>query len=361
MAAGVVGAQRERAVTHDAPRGGIVAAEVGVGRRERQAPPGRQEPPPDHRCRCVGHRLLLVVGSGRDPSIAAALRWALDQPPANTHHRVWVRGGTSSEPSWSDPQVPRTVRGITNWRDVDAPRGRDKVQALVASFGDCCFLEEVLVIAHGGTLGLYRGLPTQLPRLVGHRVIRKLTIFACSSAEQVHPGFGGFGRHYPTLAGIVAQRRCPCGCDLDACDDAALDPDGGHPSGYRCPADGDSGKLLLAAWYAHGNGFRTSKLGLDPRTPDQPLTSPDGRLREVTVAPDGSGGFTTTATVVANPAVLDGVRVREDRNLRSGDDARFDDEGRRLAPHPATPRPPGRYQGPQRCDHDPGGCLPDTP
>jgi hypothetical protein len=61
-------------------------------------------------CHCVGHRLIVIIGSKKDPSVDAALAWALRQ--TNVEHRIFFPATSSSnDPSYvaradRNPQYP---------------------------------------------------------------------------------------------------------------------------------------------------------------------------------------------------------------------------------------------------------------
>src|SRR5215471_16290968 len=101
-------------------------------------------------------------------------------------------------------------------------------------------------------------------------------------------------------------------------------PDGSHPANYRCPGQDDCNRAYFAGWYDDPRpGGKTwtlpAKLGLDnsPASGGQPLTSPDGKMREVTVCnvPGGKRRYPITVKVVSNPDVFAGLKVRADTGL----------------------------------------------
>lgn len=344
------------------------AAQVMALEREQVELEAEEEPiplrGPRPRHHCQGHRLVLVLGKQTDPTIRSVLRWLLLQPPRAIHHRLWVRASSGASASWTDPQVPRLRKGKAVWGSVERlKRGRKKLSralSLARSFDDCCFLEEVLVLAHGSTWGLYRELPRKLPGLLGGRPIRRLVLFSCGSADEIYPGFLGQGRHFGPLCGMVAPARCPCGCTIARCDSACLDPDGRAPHGYRCPDETDTGELLLAGWYARtAGGFRAARLGFDPDHPTRPLSSPDGRLRRVAVTRQRDRGHAAESSLVSEPRVFSDLVLRADGLLKSSSDTTFFDEQKRLRPSEAVlPKTRAIYTGPTAPPGAPG-CLED--
>lgn len=167
-------------------------------------------------------------------------------------------------------------------------------------------------------------------------------------------------------------------CDLALCDGRCHDPDGNRRPGYRCPDITDCTTIFAAAWYEHrlgsGNDINVpSKLGINlaPTNNGQPLTSPDGRMREVTICASETAGSTAAnpqyeysaeVHLVTNPTVFDGLSVQADAGLKeyrpsSSDNINTDWRLRRATARPETNPVP--YNGPQAC---PGldGCIPDA-
>jgi hypothetical protein len=107
-------------------------------------------------------------------------------------------------------------------------------------------------------------------------------------------------------------------------------------------------------------GDRAAKLGIDPSDARSPLSSPDGRLRRITVAADGS---VTADYVDPGVEVFDGKRSKQDGNLASGSTAKVNPD-RFLAPSrtqdPKNYDPEKNpYKGPRCCGAG-EGCQPNA-
>ncbi len=323
-------------------------------------------PRPDRRaegCHCRGERLAMIIGNGQNRTITAARHWLRELPEVG--RKAWFSSAASGTASMNSPYVPSG----TDWTRFERqPGASGNTAQWAATFGDFCFFEEMLIMAHGSQIGLLRDLLATLPTVIGGRAVRKLTLWVCESSHTIYPANPNNLHYYERLCGLVAPRPCPCGCDLARCTAKAIHPDGSHPAGYRCPAADECATLYLAAWYPHlrpgGNTWTLpSTLGLDlaPSNGGEPLTSPDGRVREVRVCPGAPGRFAITARVVSGATVFAVLQVRADTGLYDTNPQNTDriQPNRRLrdadARLPATPTP---YGGPIACATL-DGCLRD--
>lgn len=317
-------------------------------------------------CHCRGERLVMIIGNARDRTIAAAKQWV--RRLTNVGRSVWFSSAAGATASMNSPYI---LSGNDWARFQPQPGSNGNTAQWAATFQDFCFFEEIMVMAHGSQVGLWRDLLTTLATVIYGRSVRKLTLWVCESSHAIYPGNPNNQRYYERLCGLVTPRKCPCGCDLALCSAKAIHPDGDHPPGYRCPAADECTTLYFAAWYEHPRPGGTtwtlpSKLGLDlaPTNNGQPLTSPDGRVRKVTICPGAAAGsFTITARVMSGADVFAGFRVRTDTGLYEtnphySDRIQPDRRLRDAAPRPpATPIP---YSGPTACATL-DGCLREGP
>jgi len=268
-------------------------------------PPNRREP---RHCHCAGHRAILVFGSSSDPTIKAALTWTLAR--TNVQHKVYYTNATAD-----NPKVPKPANN--GWIGVRTPGGQvGKTSDLGQQISDCCFFEEILVMAHGSHAGLNKFLSKTLGQLIQTRPVRKLSVWTCKTATDLFPNDGTNRKYYEKICGLLQPKACPCNCDLNLCDGRCLDPDGAARPGYKCPSTAETSKLYLAAWQDVTTGGNTrhiaAKLGIVPGAPGgQVFTSPDGRVREVTISADGR----SVMNLVTGADVFAGIRVRADPGL----------------------------------------------
>ena len=289
-------------------------------------------------CHCAGHRVIFVFGSDSNATIAAALAWTLAR--ANVQHKVYY-----TRASGDNPQVPNAARN--GWDGVRRPNGTTgKTKDLGQQIKDCCFFEEILVMAHGSHPGLKKFLSETLGHFIQTRPVRKLTVWACETAADIFPNDRSGRHYYEKICGLIQPRACPCNCDLALCDGRCVDPDGATRAGYKCPSVEEKSKLYLAAWEDRVVGGNTryvaAKLGLVPNDPGGDVfTSPDGRLREVTISADGS----TEIDVDTGFNVFAGVTVRADDGLKHPDPGRANSLNREWRETPAPAMPPRTLHG----------------
>ena len=105
-----------------------------------------------------------------------------------------------------------------------------------------------------------------------------------------------------------------------------IDPDGATRAGYKCPSVEEKSKLYLAAWEDRVVGGNTryvaAKLGLVPNDPGgHVFTSPDGRLREITVSANGTTaidvdtGFEVFAGITCARTTVSSIQTQAARTL----------------------------------------------
>ncbi len=317
------------------------------------------DPPAEPAHHCQGGRLLVIVGDFANPTIQASLRWA-ETLQARDHHLhllAYPTGGSNKDASWSIPHVPPPA-GFVPTRASDIwPRYRSgdrngNLPDLVATWRDCCYFEEVMFMFHGGQSGAFRGLIENLPKMLEGRPVRKFVLWSCESTDAFYPGRGGAGgeRNYRNIAHLVRPRACPCACRAGVC--SARGPRGERTT---CPT-ADQPSVILASALVDG---KAAKLGLAPGNA-QPLTTPTGELRRITVAPTGE---VTAEIMPEGTPVFAGLRSRADRELAAGSNTRVDVDRilqpvTAQAPRGTNPaRDPNPYSGP-RCCANGEGCIP---
>lgn len=296
--------------------------------------------------KCVGHRLMIIIGNNRteggkpvDRTIHATANWARELK--NVNHKVlfFKRGGsdikltnplvpgievkkvkitgtrktrTKTKPGW----IPYTYE-MTKGKKTKIKKGKSKDYGQ-KELEDCCFLEEVIVLSHGSKASSHiaKRVIKMLPELTGGRRIRKLTLWLCSTSHYLHPdAVGQFRTYYSELCELMAPRRCPCNCEPGLCQNVCEDPEGKHPNGYKCPGADDPGTIYMAAWHQQKKGGKNkthaSKLYINPDDPTNPLASPNGSIRVVTVSSTKDGGWTATTDVKHGINVFGDIEVDE--------------------------------------------------
>lgn len=271
----------------------------------------------DHRVSVQADGSKLITPA--DPPIFAAREWALRQVAAaagKRHlHAVAYAAPSGDINDLRRPGLPVAARAGAPRRlatptgaialpdpgyDFAAPPRPLAVEQTVP--GDCCWFSEVMIITHGTQPGMLRFLQRTLPQLTRFRPIDTLTYWACRTVSKPWLQPGGDG-DFEKLMWLYRPRRCPCGCDPVTPHCNGFDPDG---MARACP-DGSRPTRFVAAGHYKGNAV---KLGLDPGDVDHPFTTPDGRLREVRIAPDGS----TSDGMVQGVAVF-GAGIKPDPTL----------------------------------------------
>lgn len=320
------------------------------------------EPSP---CHCQGGRLLIIVGafdgkdpensdpkkgSKSDPTIAASLKWARELAAREGRHIHAVGYRAESEndsPLMGSPYLLQTGEWKRFTKGRKTMGGKGLSRGLAKEWGDCCYFDEVMIMLHGGQ-NAWPQLITHLPLLLDQKPVKKLVIWTCRSSRKFFPTDGGEQKFYQRVLGIVAPKSCPCQCDGARC--VARDADGGGR--LQCPSARD--KVTVFASYMVEE--KSVKLGLDPRdTERRTLTSPDGRLREITVHPDGKITARAVDAAAQRIELFAGERVKPDANLLTGKSDRLD--GTKLLGDSKTV-PPSKtkeaYSGPKCCSEKEG-------
>lgn len=308
---------------------------------------------------CQGGRLLVIVGDFANPMIQISLRWAetLQAQDHHLHLLAYPTGGSNKDAAWSIPHVPPPAGYVPRRASDIWPRyrtgDRDRnLSDLVASWRDCCYFEEVMFMFHGGQSGAFRGLIENLPKMLEGRPVRKFVLWSCESTDDFYPGRGGAGgeRNYRNIAHLVRPRACPCACRDGVC--TARGPRGERAT---CPTAQEPSTILASALV---NG-KAAKLGLSPHD-TQPLTTPTGELRRITVTPDGE---VRAEIAPAGTPVFDGLGSGVNRDLAAGSNTRVDAD-RLLQPVTTQPprgenpnRNPHPFSGPRCCSNG-EGCIP---
>jgi hypothetical protein len=216
------------------------------------------------RCHCQGHRAIVVIGNANDRSIAGALTWALGRA---VEHRLFYPAG-SGDPRMLKPQVPNAANN--GWVDYKpAPAPSTKARAVGITCKECCYLEEVLVIAHGHQQGLWRALVNCLPDVTRGKPMKRLVLWVCSSAAEVYPHNANNQHLFENLVFLAGPPvSCPCGCDPALCNAWNAKK---TKQNLKCPHSGECTELVAAGWYQSGATNRAAKLGLDPNDGKAPF------------------------------------------------------------------------------------------
>jgi len=368
----------------------------------RKAPKSRQQerppyPPPrqphagedqvttnrgDKHCHCQGHRLAIVIGPSSDDAIKEAVAWV--QSLSSVQHKLFFdTKSIKKQPAFDKPQIIGKDKVVPF-----AVTTNDAVKEFLdKECKDCCHWDEVALICHGGQKNIWYALLKNLASLLGDRPLRKFVLWMCKSALEFcpkHPidleGRKPDGKPdklkeinlFEQITYLLQPKNCSaaarCGCKHDNC--VCLNADGqGVPA--HCPDGTEAVKLLCAAWYSvtlqDGDTVisRPAPLGLQQTTQGgYELTSPDGRLRDVTIAPDGS---VTTAKPGPSNDVFAGTPLKKNENLGDGDvestkgSLSAKDRRKATTVEAPSPDPTPKYDGPKRCDDTDGeGCQPDA-
>lgn len=355
-------------------------------------------------CHCQGSRLLVLMGpmgfkteSGSgvithdaatglrlvmDEAMYVAQKWALSfyqqqrAAKAHIHMLRYDSDGPGAPSATSTPKLPVDQAGPQedvalapgkaktfpqtpySWRPVNEP-----IRSLDHTLPDCCcFFTEVMLICHGhqGAIGSF--VTETLARIMAGRPAEKFVLWSCKSSLLFSPNEAD--HLYQKMAWVFRPRACPCGCDCQVC--KAFDPD---CKKRHCP-DGTKPTTILTSGAFHGTPVG---LGLNPDSTTNPFTSPDGRLRVITIQPDGTTAPDHQVTADLSPAnqevdVFGGAKTAEDATLtpsgaanpNPGAEATY----RRTTLKDSSVEPPRNpyqgYSGPtlNPCDCDPtDGCL----
>lgn len=297
-------------------------------------------------CHCQGSRLLVLIGPLRkktdaqdrplkdgatgaflveDATMYLAQHWALDfyaaQRAKGAHiHMLGYDAPSGAVNNAKRPMLPKNVAGLaetvklhgqatplaaTNWSW--SVEDEDYLDTTIPSC--CCFFAEVMVIFHGHQAGAYTFIEKTLSQVLAGRPVEKLVLWTCTSSDRFSPT--QTNNAYQHIAWLVRPKECGCGCVVASCN--AFDPD---CKARHCP-DGHSPTTILTSGEANG---KAAKLGIDPAAAN-PLSSPDGRLREITVQPDGTtapGAQVTAGMGPAGATFFDGLTCGADPALVPG-------------------------------------------
>jgi hypothetical protein len=253
------------------------------------------------RCHCQGGRLLIIIGPASDLAIAAARQWAT--ATAIKHlHKMAFEVATDHTPTLINPLIPDAA---SRWVEFQRGDHRGAVENLSKTFRDCCFFEEVVLIAHGHQTGLFYALEDFLPQILD-RPVGKLVIWCCGGTRETFPFTSG-PRHksFLHICNLVKPEiRCPCGCHHQAC--RAWNAD--HTIVEKCPvSENATVRVLSAGYYDSGGKSYPSPLSIDPTQPGSPFGAPEGRLiaSSVTRDPTNPNDSVVTCTDLTGQEVFD--------------------------------------------------------
>lgn len=249
---------------------------------------------------CQGGRLVMIIGDFKNKTIAASLRWAQGLKGDNLYRMAYDTGSSGKEPEMRYPHVPPgTTRGDgsevpagAGWPRFETKAGENgDLKGLLATWKKACYFDEVLIMFHGHQTGGWHSLVGYLPPILDNRPVRKLVLWSCESTNQFLPGSGGdtAAENYRQICGIVRPKSCPCDCKPGICQ--ARNADGVAKNGrspLECPTASDSVTILTSGSLTRDKKRYSAKLGLHPKSVKTPFVSPDGSLRRITVAPDGT-------------------------------------------------------------------------
>jgi hypothetical protein len=228
-------------------------------------------------CHCQGSRLLVLLGefyAAQRANGAHIHMLGYDAPsgdPNNVHRPMMPqKAAGAAETVLLNGNATQLAATEWSWSVED----KDFLDTTIPSC--CCFFAEVMVVFHGHQAGAYRFIEKSLRRVLAGRPVEKLVLWTCTSSDRFSPAQTNDA--YQHIAWLVRPKECGCGCLVDRCH--AFDPD---CKPRHCP-DGKTPTTILTSGEANGKAVR---LGLDPKKPN-PLSSPDGRLRQITVQPDGT-------------------------------------------------------------------------
>jgi hypothetical protein len=310
-------------------------------------------------CHCQGGRLLVIIGDKDDPSISAARGWSLGTQIKHVH-KVAFQQFHYNTPELTVPKVPNAAND--DWHDFQNSL-TGALKNLCATFNNCCYFEEVVIIAHGSQVGLYRSLVKLLSQIID-RPVSKLVFWVCGGNRGSYP-FTDSGRHqsFLEICNIIKPRKeCPCGCHHEDCHAWNADQDNGGNG--KCPVGKDTTVTVLSAGYYAASGTHyPSTLGLDPNNQIQPFIAPDNSLIETTITEDPAGGpiVDTSSKAVTGQRVF-GTTIREDNTLKDPVGIGFDPSvkiGKGTAVPPSGYKE-AKYLGPTADEHgctNKDGCL----
>lgn len=147
-----------------------------------------------------------------------------------------------------------------------------------------------MLVCHGHQAGAYTFIMKSLQQVLAGRPVERLMLWTCKSSELFSPTQSN--DYYQHVAWLVRPKACDCGCLVDDCH--AFDPD---CKPRHCP-DGKTPTTILTSGEVNGKAVT---LGIDSSAVN-PLTLPDGRLREITIQPDGTSAAGSQASAAMGPA-----------------------------------------------------------
>lgn len=295
---------------------------------------------------------MLPYADAWNPTNAAARDWALAQHRHGHTHVVAYNTSGGNDPQIDSPQIAQGDQWVPfTVEETKSGKKHTRKGTNAELIDDCCYFDEVMVMMHGKQQGGFRTLIKVLPSILGGRPVKKVVFWICESTDQLEPKSGKIVKdQYENLGFIVKPTACRCGCAVGTAH-AARDPDG-NPG--VCP-DGKTATRILASGAFAGRVVRLG-LDLDPAHAGHALTSPDGRLREILVAPDG----TMTASIP------DATEVEVFGGIKSGANGQANPDGAKydkakLEKPSTVKKPDGYVEPPAPPPHsgDGNGCIPD--
>jgi hypothetical protein len=348
----------------------------------------------DKRCHCQGSRLLVLLGpleiqtdrdgKRRDPATGAFLvedatmylaqHWALnfyaDQRDKGKHiHMLAYEASAGAADNVREPRVPvhnanapetvmlhgtATTLAGTSWSWKK--REQDNLEETIPKC--CCFFKEVMLIFHGHQAGAYTFIMDSLRLVLAGRPVETLVLWTCESSERFSPNRPPA---YQRITWLVRPKMCACGCLPDQCN--AFDPD---CTPRHCP-DGTKPTHILTSGHVNG---KPVKLGINPSAAN-PLSSPDGRLREIAIfpGPTASGDQATATMSGVGPTFFDDLVCGTDPTLLGPGGAgapnpaavtKYEDDNLKNSPIEPIPGKQEDYVGPKtstsHCDAA-QGCM----
>ncbi|MFN8614060.1 MAG: IPT/TIG domain-containing protein [Vulcanimicrobiota bacterium] len=275
-------------------------------------PPIPKEPPKEEvkPCHCEGSRLIVLLGDGKNPTDVASENYAKelvrqsyrDSPHPGVirrrnHLHVVHYQANGSKVNWNAPREasPTFVRESEVFREGHKPSDQEvksigSVKSVVWSSSRetlphcCCYFDEVLLMFHGPPIrsGLFADLEVNLPKLLQGRPARKVVFWCCQSGREFYPKQKDTPGVYERLLGQLRSRDCPCRCEPSKCQglDADFKP-------APCPRGSDSVTVLAGGSVLIRGQQVPVDVGLTQIPPTVRFSTPDGRLRKITIKSDG--------------------------------------------------------------------------
>jgi hypothetical protein len=250
----------------------------------------------------------------KDPVIAAVGDWLSKQiDPTKMHVHIFGYSTSAGEPDMQDPYEPQGVGTPKKWKKRNVPKATmEKARSdggLLPK--DCCYFDEVIIIFHGDTDGVYKQLKDYLPRILGGRPVKQLVLWSCKSTNKFYPDAQDDDNHnYREICWIVRPIACRCGCTMAACN--AINAD--LRTGKKCPFKDDRVTVITSGWTVlHGGKVEPHSVSLDPGGA-KPFTSPGAVVRKITIEPgtnEISAELVTDATVFGKPVGNGGTKSGE--------------------------------------------------